>query len=111
MLVFLYKLATSDRKLPYFSYLAGLSGYFFMFYGEGDTGGLTILVLFGISATIGLIGLFFSVTLGSGEMAENIFNEMEFKSHPVETRHKIIFFAAFCFMVILPWAVVFRLFD
>ena len=107
ILIFIRRLSTSDRPLPYICYILASSGYCLSFLTEDpanqDSSWLGIFIIWGIIATAGLISLIFD--------SKSVYRVLELRDAEIQTRHKIILGGAAIFGSLLPWGLVFGIFD
>ena len=109
IIIFVVRLTTSGYPLPYLCYLLIFSGFFLMFLTDSssDSGsdGLGIFLIWGLLATLFLLGLIFS-KLGGGEWEEAIFKALELRDVEIKPAGKVMLWIAAIFGIGLPWSLV-----
>ncbi len=105
IIIFFIKLTSSGYPLPYLCYLLSFSGYLLMFMTGSDSDGFGLFIIFGLLATLFLIGLILSM-LGGGESAEEIFKALELRDAEIKPAGKVMLWIAAFFSIALPWSLV-----
>tara|TARA_B100000767_G_C19588299_1_gene460309 strand:+ start:220 stop:471 length:252 start_codon:yes stop_codon:yes gene_type:complete len=76
-----------------------------MFMTGSDSDGFGLFIIFGLLATLFLIGLILSM-LGGGESAEEIFKALELRDAEIKPAGKVMLWIAAFFSIALPWSLV-----
>jgi len=105
IIIFVVRLTTSGYPLPYLCYLLIFSGFFLMFLTDSDSDGLGIFLMWGLLATLLLLGLIFS-KLGGGEWEAEIFKALELRDVEIKPAGKVMLWIAAIFGIGLPWSLV-----